>query len=154
MRQPQEEISIRFQAMCGEGDKCFQIPDSSHSGKVERWRRRRASQIFQALAPHCDLVKSTDPGGFLKKSSLLGHRIEEGEGNPGEYNFKGQSGESGATADVEQFPMQLYVPGKKKAFSKVARHTLFRVADGREVDFLIPAKKQLKIGEDLAVLGG
>ena len=50
--------------------------------------------------------------------------------------------------------MQLYVPGKKKAFSKVARHTLFRVADGREVDFLIPAKKQLKIGEDLAVLGG
>ena len=46
------------------------------------------------------------------------------------------------------------MPGEEKAFAEMARHTLFRVADCGEVDFLIPAEKQMEVGEDLIRLGG
>ena len=35
----------------------------------------------------------------------------------------------------------------------MASYTLFRVADGGKINFLIPAKEQVQIGEDLVLLG-
>lgn len=46
------------------------------------------------------------------------------------------------------------MPGEEKALAEMTRHTLFRVANGSEVDFLVPVEKQVKISESLAQLGG
>ncbi len=136
--QPQEEVSIRLKALRGQGDKNLEIADGAHGGEVERRRRRGVNPIFQAFGAHLNLAESTGSGSFLEEGSLFRCGLEQGDGDPWESDFQGQAGEAGATADVEKFAPKLRVPGKEKAFAKMAHHTLFRVADRREVDFPIP----------------
>ena len=48
--------------------------------------------------------------------------------------------------------MELVMASKEEAFAEMPRYALFRVADRGEVDFLVPAEEQMKIGEDLFLL--
>jgi hypothetical protein len=154
LREPQAEDSFRAKALRGQGEEHLQIADGPHGGKIERWGWGNANQVFEALTSHLDLSESTDAGGFLKEGSLLRYGLEQGDGDSWSGNLQGQAREARATADVEQAAVDLHMPGEEKAFAEMARHTLFRIADRGEVDFLVPAEKQVKVGEDLVRLSG
>lgn len=49
-------------------------------------------------------------------------------------------------------PVKLKVFSNKKAFAEVAGDALFRIADGGEVDFLVPSKQKLEIDKKLFAL--
>ena len=42
--------------------------------------------------------------------------------------------------------------GEKERFAKMSCHDLFRVADGGEVGFLVPAQEEIEVGGDLGEL--
>ncbi len=151
--QPQEEITTRRKASGGQGDEHLQISDGPHGGKVECRRRGGGSEVFQAFAAHLDLGESTSTSGFLKKGPFLRYRFEEGHRDLGEDNLQSQAGEACAAADVEQVAAKFQVAGEEKAFAEVAGHTLFGVADGREVDFFVPVEEEIKISKRLVNLG-
>jgi hypothetical protein len=152
--QPQEEASAGLKALGGQGDEYFQISNGPHGGKIECRRRGGSRPPFQAFAANVDVSEPAGAGGFLKKCPLLGHRFQQGGENARESYFERQAGEPGAAADVEQCAREFHVPGEEKALAKMPGDALFRVADGGQVDFLVPAQEQVEVGEDLVLLEG
>lgn len=154
LAEPEEEFSSRLQALGGQGDQFRQVADGAHGGVVEGGSGGGGGQFFQAVSADGDMIEPTDPGSLLQKGPLLSDRFQKGDGKLRKDDFEGQTGEPGATPDVEQGSVELEVAGNVKALAKVPGDAFRLVADGGQVDLLVPTQKKMKIGKSLGGLSG
>lgn len=153
LAQPQEEASSRLQTLGCQRNQHFEISDRAHGCIVELSGGNGGDQFFQAFSADCDLGEATDAGSFLQEGSLFGDGLQQSDGNLRKDDFEGEPGKSGAAADVKQGAVGLSMAGKEEAFAKMPGNALCWVADGGQVDFLVPAEQQMEVGECLADLG-
>jgi hypothetical protein len=117
-------------------------------------RRDGVKKLLPPFGSYLNLLEVANAGNFLEKGSFLGDGLKQGDREGRKGYFERQAWETSAAANVEQGTFQRPAPGDEQAFGEMAPHAFFWIANGREVDFLVPAEEQIQIGKGLSRLEG
>jgi len=152
---PEEKLRAGLEAVMGDQWKdLFQVSHRAHGDKIERGRGVGGDPVLQAVGAGSNGFEAGDPGGLFEESALFRHGLEQGDGKGWESDLEGQAWETGAAADVEETALEGQEFNDEQAFAKVAGDALLRVANGGEVDFLIPADEEIEVSIELFGLRG